>query len=178
MYILLLLLSSININYFEKYVHPKAEDLYLQLSKNLREEVQDNYYILQATKYEHNYIKEHLLNVSRYIKNVLLQKKMKNKRIIDYMFSRHVNMIKLIHNKAEYNLLQLENIRKLVSNDLADLKENHINMINKLNKNQIEINKILNNKKEDYMDLMTTYYKNWKDKREEIKDKINFDNDL
>jgi hypothetical protein len=174
MYIFLLLLPLLNINYWEKYTQPKAEDLYLKLSKNLREEVQDNFYILKTVKYEHTFIKEHLLNVSKHIKNTLLEKKMENRRKMDYLFARHINMINIIHKKAEKNLFQLEYIRKSASDTLADLKENHINMLHRLNKNQEDINNKLEIKKENHMDLMTTYYKNWKDKREEILDIIDF----
>ena len=96
----------------------------------------------------------------------------------NYSTYNHVNMIKTIHGKAEKNLLQLEDIRKSASDTLSDLKENHIDMLYKLNKNHEDINNILKIKKEDHMDLMTTYYKNLKDKREEILDIIDFDNDL
>lgn len=178
MNILLLLLPFIYGNNWEKYTHQKPEDLYLKLSINLREELQDNFNILQTVKYEHGYIKEYLINESKFIKNKLLDKKMKNRRKIDFLFARHVNMINTIHENAEKNLLQLEYIRKSTSDTLADLKENHIDMLYKLNKNQEEINCELINKREDHMDIMKTYYKNWKDKREEILDTIDFDNDL
>jgi len=93
---------------------------------------------------------------------------------MDYLFARHIDMINIIHKKAEKNLFQLEYIRKSASDTLADLKENHINMLHRLNKNQEDINNKLEIKKENHMDLMTTYYKNWKDKREEILDIIDF----
>ena len=176
--LLLLLFPFVYGNYWEKYTHVKPEDLYLKLSRNLMEEVQDNFNILQTVKYEHDIIKEYLINESIFIKKKLLEKKMKNRMKIDYLFARHVNMIKTIHGKAEKNLLQLEDIRKSASDTLSDLKENHIDMLYKLNKNHEDINNILKIKKEDHMDLMTTYYKNLKDKREEILDIIDFDNDL
>ena len=51
-------------------------------------------------------------------------------------------------------------------------------MLHKLHNNQIEVESIIENKKEIHLDKMTDYYKNWKDRREEILDTIDFDSDL
>ena len=87
--LLLLLFPFVYGNYWEKYTHVKPEDLYLKLSRNLMEEVQDNFNILQTVKYEHDIIKEYLINESIFIKKKLLEKKMKNRMKIDYLFARH-----------------------------------------------------------------------------------------
>ena len=107
-----------------------------------------------------------------------VENKMKNSRKMDLLFARHSNMVRSLHINAEKNLLKLEQIRKLASDTLADLKENHIDMLYKLHNNQIEVESIIENKKEIHLDKMTDYYKNWKDRREEILDTIDFDSDL
>ena len=178
MNLFLFFLPLLSLNYCEKYEHPKPEDLLKKLTNNLREEVVDNFYILQTVKYDHDTIREHLLNESIYIKYTMLENKMKNSRKMDLLFARHSNMVRSLHINAEKNLLKLEQIRKLASDTLADLKENHIDMLHKLHNNQIEVESIIENKKEIHLDKMTDYYKNWKDRREEILDTIDFDSDL
>lgn len=67
---LLFLFSIITIStyHLEIFSHPKPEDLYKELSENLREEVKCNFNTLQTIKYEMAYIKEDLYNNSLFVK--------------------------------------------------------------------------------------------------------------
>lgn len=160
-------------NYWEKYTHPKPNELFKNLSLNLRKETQKNFYILQNGIYEHNLIKEKLHNNSIYVKNKLLENKMNNKRKIDKMFNKHSIMIQNLHNKANNNILTLEKTRKKVSDNLADLKTDYLQMQEKLKNNQKNIDKIIKDKKNNHLDNMENNYIKWKNKRQEIEDIIN-----
>jgi hypothetical protein len=173
---LLFLFSIITIStyHWEKFSHPpsRAEELYKELSENLREEVRYNFNTLQTIKYEMVYIKEDLYNNSLFVKNTLRSYKMKNKRKMDLLFARYAHMIKRVHQKSSGNLDVLEINRKRVSERLHDLKRDHSAMIDRLTKNKEDIEYIYENKREEHMNTMEDKYEDWKNKREEIKDII------
>lgn len=110
---ILYLLYFINFSFFQRnFFHTKPEYLYKEISKNLRNKVQTNFFILQMTKYEHNCIRESLQNKSISIKYKLLEKSMIQKHKMDYLFVKHIFMINNIHKNAEKNLKKLEKNRK------------------------------------------------------------------
>ena len=164
--------------YWEKYNHPDYKLMISSISKKLNKESKKNFMMLKFAKYEHRIIKEQLHNKSSMIKVNLLNKKMQNKRKTDIMFSKHASMVYKNHMKSENNLKKLETIRKHTSHHLSHLKHDHIIMKNKLIKNNNVINDIMKNKHDKHLNITLDNYIKWKQKREEILDTINFDNDL
>ena len=166
-------LFTISSYHWDTFSHPKPNLLYKQISENLREEVRSNFMTLQMTQYEFKYIKENLHNKTIFVKNTLLEKKMTNKRKMDYLFARHSRMINKIHKRSQNNLHILENNRKEVSDHLSDLKRDHLLMVDRLTKNNEDIEEMYEVKREEILDKLTDKYSEWKNKREEILDIIN-----
>ena len=170
--IFIFLLALSTSNHWERYSHPKPETLYKELSHSLREDTRINFITLQTSKYSFYFMKETIQNNSLLKENRLLEKKMINRHKVDRLFSRHKNMILNIHKKSEQNLYTLETIRKRVSDELSDLKRNHLTMIDRLIQNHKNVEDIYENKKQKHMDTIEGKYKEWKDKREEILETI------
>ena len=178
MNILYFIFPLIYCEFWEKYNHPTYKSVISSISKKLNQESRANFMILNLAKYEHLKTKEHLHNKSSMIKLNLLNKKMQNKRKTDIMLSKHASMVYKNHKKSETNLEKLETIRKQTSDHLSYLKHDHTLMKNKLINNNNNINDIMKNKHDKHMNITLDNYIKWKQKREEILDTINFDNDL
>jgi len=172
---LLFLVSLFTLSHYHwvPFHHPKPEILYRELSENLREDSRVNFITLQTIRYEYKNIKENLHNNTIFVKNTLHEKKMTNRRKIDYLFARHTHMINKIHKRSQNNLHILENNRRKVSDHLSDLKRDHLLMVDRLTKNNEDIKEMYEDKKEKILDKLTDKYSEWKNKREEILDIIN-----
>lgn len=172
---LLFLVSLLTLSHYHwvPFHHPKPENLYKHISESLREEVRSNFITLKTIRYEYKTIKENLHNNTIFVKNTLLEKKMTNRRKIDYLFARHTHMINKIHKRSQNNLHILESNRRIVSDHLSDLKRDHLKMVDRLTKNQEDVDEIYENKREEHLNTMEDKYKKWKNKREEILDIIN-----
>ena len=130
------LISLCSLNHIELYSNPKPDVLYNQLSESLRKDVRQNFIILQTIRYDFSRMKVKLNNNSIIKKTKFLEKKNNNRRKIEHMFSRYTKMITDIHIKTKDNLFSLEGIRKRVSDELYDLKINHLSMIERLIENK------------------------------------------
>ena len=159
-------------SHWENFQHPKPTVLYEQLSKNLREEIRNNFIRTQTVKYEHDVVKESLHNESVRVKTLLEAKKLQNRRKMDLLFARHKSRVSGLHKESARVLDELEDKRRETSDHLADLKEDHLATVAALTQNAREVDEHLRVKTEEHMDAMTNYYQRWHDNHEDAEETI------
>ena len=160
-------------NAYLSYTHPNYQELHQGLSNQVKDETKVNFITLNNAKYEYRIIKEHISNNSLQIKNELQEKKMKQKRKMDYLFARYQMMVKRVQLQAEKNLYKLEKIRSFTSNHLSTLKREHMEMIEQLIHTDKKINELMKEKKETHLNEMLEKYSEWKKNHEGAEEIIN-----
>lgn len=157
---------------FQNYHHPSYQDNHNQLSNGLKKESRETFITLSNAIYESRIIKEKLSNQTFETKIYLKSKKMNQRRKMDRLFASYQHMIQKVQLQTQKNIFKLEKIRKFASDHLSILKEEHLSMKERLEQNDIEINKVFFDKTEHHYDKVTDNYHTWKRKHGEIEDII------